>query len=370
MNRSDLVPQHILSLPVYRPPEIPKHVLSKIGKDGFIHLENNEISEGPGEAPIKELIGQCEMLNRYPDPTLSKLRTSLSDSLGLDGDWLHFGAGIEEILTHITRAFIDENDEVLISEGTFPLYTNYCRIQRAKQIMVPLKNGHYDLAEFKRLASSRTRIIFLCNPNNPTGTAFSRKEFESFLVDLPAEPIIVLDEAYYEFTDRNRIPNGIDYLSIIPNLILLRTLSKAYGLARLRIGYSIQNPDLGQFLRRLAPLYSINGFAEAVGAAAILDQGHLQRTVQSTIERRSHLERELTLRGYKFFPSEANFLCIATPKPARDLANLLMENGVLVCPLSAFGLSNHIRVTIGKPEEHHVFLRLLDEVMNHSKPGT
>jgi len=362
MDRSSLVPPHHHSIPAYRPPPIPAHILGKFGEDGLVRLENNETPFGPSNRAVEELHKGIRFAHRYPESSLSLLRDTLSGFLEVDSAWLHFGSGIEEILTHISRAFLSEGDEVVLASGTFPLYTNYNKIQQARECVVELRDYHYDLKAMREKIGEQTKLVYLCNPNNPTGTGISRDEFEEFIEDLPKDLILVLDEAYFEFTDQQRLPDGMRYFSKVPNLIVLRTLSKAYGLARLRIGYSVQHPDLSQHLLRMTPLYSVNGLAQAAASAAIQDQDYLKDCVRKILEQRDFLAGELESRQVSFCPSEANFLCFFTQLDARKLALGLMEEGVLVCPLNAFGLSQGIRLTVGTEQENQRFLEALDRV--------
>ena len=364
MSSSSLVPEHQLAIPVYRPAAIPERILQKFKSQGFVHLESNENPFGASPRVLEAINWSAKRVHRYPDSSLQRLRAALSNETGMEPDWIHLGSGIEEILGHISKAFVAPGDEIVLSSGTFPIYTNNNQFQQAKEVFVDLRDYHYDLPAIKDRITAKTKLVFLCNPNNPTGTAFDTEEFESFLQGLSPDLVLIMDEAYFEFTDQSRIPNSVEYFAKVSNLIVLRTFSKAYSLASLRIGYSIQRPELTHHLLRAQPLYSVNGFVEEAALAALEDQQHLRTCVQTILQQRTQMEGELKNRGLSVCPSEANFLCFLTHMDARELCAQLQEHGVLVCPLGAFGIPNGIRVTIGTPEENRRFLEAMDAVLH------
>ena len=311
-----------------------------------------------------------KVINRYSISNQEDLRTDLAKFYNLDRDWIHLGAGIEEILTHISRAFLVDDDVVILSEQTFPLYAVNNQLQSAIQYFVELNDLSYNLDGFAAKIEEVAvppRMVYLCNPNNPTGTIFDRDSFERLIQKIPRDCIVVLDEAYYEYVRDPEFPDGVTYLDRIPRLIVTRTFSKAYGLAGLRIGYSMQHPDLTKILQKLKPLHSINNLAENCARVALNDQEHLRKVLRYCHGELNFLESQLQQKGFygvEVLRSEANFLICKLPIDSSVVSGRLMQNyGIFVAPLGGFGLNQWIRVSPGTRAENKKFLDGLKTIL-------
>ena len=368
----DLAPPSLDKIQPYKPKSISESVVVEFNSSGGLHnLAANENPLGVSPKVLEILVNELPTkLHRYSISNQEDLRTDLAKFYDIDSDWIHLGAGIEEILTHISRVFISNHDDVILSEQTFPLYKVNNQLQGAMQHFVGLKKLTYDLDGFMNKIEEipgAPRLIYLCNPNNPTGTIFNTKSFEKLLNRIPQECIVILDEAYYEYVRDKEFPSGVNYLERIPRLIVTRTFSKAYGLAGLRVGYSIQHPDITKLLQKLKPLHSINNLAEICARVALSDQEHLCEVVQHCHNELDFLESQLlqfntfeieVLRG------EANFLICKLPLDASLFSSKLMRDfGLLVAPLNGFGLSQWIRISPGLRSQNKRFLDGLKKIL-------
>tara|TARA_B100000674_G_C37905204_1_gene945806 strand:+ start:386 stop:1513 length:1128 start_codon:yes stop_codon:yes gene_type:complete len=361
----DLASSALDKIHPYRPKSISENIQARFtSMGGLCNLAANENPIGASPLVLEALQQDLkQVVNRYSLSNQEDLRTDLAKFHNLDRDWIHLGAGIEEILTHISRAFLVNNDEVILSEQTFPLYAVNNQLQGATQHFVELNDLSYNLAGFSAKMEEITappRMIYLCNPNNPTGTIFDRDSFERLIQQVPQDCILVLDEAYYEYVRDTEFPDGVTYLNRIPRLIVTRTFSKAYGLAGLRIGYSMQHPDITKILQKLKPLHSINNLAEKCARIALSDQEHLEKVVQYCHVELDFLERclkQTIFKRVKVLRSEANFLICELPIDSNSVAVRLMnECGIFVAPLGGFGLNQWIRVSPGTRSQNEKFL--------------
>jgi histidinol-phosphate aminotransferase len=216
----------------------------------------------------------------------------------------------------------------------------------------------------RKAVSDRTRLLFIANPNNPTGTWLGRTEMEAFLADLPAHVIVVLDEAYFEFVQEPDYPDGAKWLDRIPNLIVARTFSKAYGLAGLRVGYGLSSPAIADVLNRVRQPFNVNSVALAAAAAALEDREHVLRTVRVNAEGMRQLTDGLRRLGFDYIPSVGNFVCVELGRPAMPVYEALLREGVIVRPVANYGMPNHLRITVGLVEENERFLAALAKVLS------
>ncbi|PCJ17615.1 MAG: histidinol-phosphate transaminase [Candidatus Cloacimonadota bacterium] len=365
MTEKKLSPNYYQNIPVYRPKGIPQKILQKFGINGLINLASNENPLGPSP---KALLIMQEALKKsflYPEPLLKKLSKSLSDKLNIPENYLHFGNGIEEILVHLSNAFIHSGDHVVLSNMTFPLYSNNNKFRQANESIVPLdSNFIYDLKAIKKEITTETKLVYLCNSNNPTGTYFTKEALDKFLLSLPEDLIVIYDEAYFEYADAPDYPDGMDYLKKHKNFIITRTFSKFYALAGLRVGYSIQRPKLTECLDHVKSLYSNNFIGEVGAIESLKDQSHTQKTKQMNIEGKAQFLKELNSFDIKIHPTQANFFMIQTSLDALDLSSQLLNQGIIVCPLTTFGIKDAIRVTIGTSKENEFFFQSLKKVLS------
>lgn len=371
----ELLSDEIEQIKPYSPKSLTEDfVLKFTANGGLVNLAANECPHGMSTKVMEVLAANgTQKINRYSISNQEDLKKDLAEFYNLEPSWIHLGAGIEEILTHLSRAFLLEGDVVLLSECTFPLYYINNSLQRACQYQIPIKNLGYDLNAFtNKLKSLKSppRMIYLCNPNNPTGTIFNIKEFEALVSFIPQESLLILDEAYFEYILSEDCPDGRNYLERIPRLIVTRTFSKAYGLAGLRIGYSLQAPEITNALQKFKPLHSINNIAEMCAREALRDQVHLKNVVSLCTEEKNFLVNrldEMNLVGVETHHTQANFILISTPFNSLEVSQrLLTDFGIIVAPLDGFGLVGKLRVSPGTREQNILFLNALAQVLKES----
>lgn len=354
-----LVPPYIESLEPYVPGKHAAELQKEFGLTRIIKLASNENPFGPSPIAIKELQQYYTELNIYPNGGL-ELRQILAERFHLKLGNVVAGSGSEGIMSNIIRAFLCDEDEVLTSEGTFIGFYVLARSRGTRLVTVPLKNYHFDLQAIADRITEHTKIIYLANPNNPTGTIFTKAEFDRFWRRVPDHVLIILDEAYFEYARTNRdYPDSMNYR--YDNVITLRTFSKAYGLAGIRIGYGFAHDQLiGNLLKVKLP-FEPSTLAQAAGIGALRDTEFLHKTLEANEAGKKFLGEGLMTFGLSHIPTEANFFCVPfeDEEAALGLYNALLRQGIIVRPLRAFGLPNCLRITIGTPEQNEFLLERL-----------
>lgn len=355
-----LVPPHVESLVPYQPGRPADDLRREFGLDRFIHLASNENPSSPPASVVAAIEGACRQLNRYPDMGGTSLRRALAARYNVRVDNVAIGSGSESIMANIIRAFLHGDDEVITSEGTFIGFYVLIKAQGVKLNLVPLKDYRFDLGAIAQAITDRTKIIYLCNPNNPTGTIFTRQEFDDFIKCVPEHVLVILDEAYYEFTmDLPEFPDSMSYR--YDNVLTLRTFSKAYAMAGLRLGYGLGHDYLIGYVNRIKLPFEPNSLAQAAGLAALSDSEFLESTLSNNREGKSRLVAEFSRLGLRQVPSSANFvmLDLETEERVSRIHQSLLRQGVAVRPLKAFGLPHCLRVTVGFPDEIDQFVAAL-----------
>jgi histidinol-phosphate aminotransferase len=354
-----LVPPYIESLEPYSPGKQAAELLKEFGLTRVVKLASNENPFGPSPFAIKELQQYYTELNIYPNGGLD-LRKVLAERFQLKLGNVVVGSGSEGIMSNIIRAFLCDEDEVLTSDGTFIGFYVLARSRGTELVTVPLKNYRFDLQAIADRITTHTKIIYLANPNNPTGTIFTKAEFDRFWRRVPDHVLIILDEAYFEYARTNReYPDSMNYR--YDNVITLRTFSKAYGLAGIRIGYGFAHDALiGNLLKVKLP-FEPSTLAQAAGIGAFRDIEFLQKTIEANEAGKKFLWEHLITLGLSPIPTEANFYCVPfeNEEVALGLYNALLRHGVIVRPLRAFGLPQCLRITIGTPEQNEFLLERL-----------
>jgi histidinol-phosphate aminotransferase len=365
-----LVADHILQLKPYSPGKPIEEVEREYGISECVKLASNENPLGPSPKALEAIAQALPQLHLYPDGSGFYLRRALAERMGLDPAMFFFGNGSNEIIELLIRTFLSHpGTNAVTSECTFVVYRLIMqgagRDFRASK-MTP--DHRYDLPAMLELVDENTRLVFIANPNNPTGTYVTEKELSDFCGELDRRfgeegPIVVLDEAYKEYVSAEDYPEGVDWLERRPRTILLRTFSKAYGLAGIRIGYGMASPDIWELVNRLRQPFNINNLSLVAAMAALEDTGHLEKSVALNREGMALLTRELTARGLGVTPSQTNFLLVDFHRDASELYIDLLRRGVIVRPMTPYGLSHCARVTIGLPDENTRLLAALDEVL-------
>jgi histidinol-phosphate aminotransferase len=357
------VADYITGLKAYVPGKPIEELERELGITDSVKLASNENPIGPSPEAIEAIKGALKDLNRYPDGYSYRLRQRLAEKLGVKNNEIVFGNGSNEIIELLARTFLRKGDEVIMPAPSFLMYEIMVQAVGASPVKVPLKELSVDLARMEAAISENTRMVFVNNPNNPTGTVVTREAFESFLKSIPSGIIVVVDEAYIEFVRHTDCPQGLDYLTHDNIVVTLRTFSKAYGLAGLRIGYGVMKEEIAGYMNRVRQPFNTNSLAQIGALAALNDQTFFENTIQMVHEEMDLLYGKVGELGLRFFPSEANFFLIDVKQDARKVFDLMLRKGVIVRAMTAYGYPNYLRVNIGLPEENRRFVNALQGVL-------
>ena len=349
----------VRGLGTYKPGTPIEEVKRTLKLSSVIKLASNENALGPSPKAIAALRGEVASLHRYPDSTCRGLRRRLAKKLRVDPASLIFGNGSDELIVLALRAFVDPGDEVVVASPTFLIYELQAKACGASVVVVPLREFRYDLAAMKAAVTPHTKLVFIANPDNPTGTYVTKRELGAFLRDLPGQTLVFMDEAYHEFVEAPDYPQTIPLMPRY-SLIVTRSFSKAYGLAGLRVGYGVAQPPLIAAMEAVREPFNVNSLAQAAAAAALDDAAFLSRTRRMLAEGRTYLTRELDRLKLRYVPSAANFLLLQLGPRAGEIAAALLARGVIVREMSAWKLSGCLRVTIGTMAENRQFIRALN----------
>lgn len=319
----------------------------------------NENPLGPSEKALEAGRGALLQAHRYPDPDCRSLRRALADLHGVSEQQIFVGSGSTQVIELLVRTFVGPGQTVVSGWPTFAAYRLAAQVEGREFLGAPLRRGRVDLAAMAAMVDSRAKLVFLANPNNPTGTHVGLKELAVFLKRVPPETIVVIDEAYADFVEAEDYPQAIhDLLPGHQRLVVLRTFSKVYGLAGLRIGYGVMAPSLVRHLELVRPAYSVSAVAEAAALAALEDCSHVDRSRRLVLRERQILLDGLRRLGLRPFPSEANFVCV--PGLPRDVGSRLEAEGIVVRQLNGYGMSDSVRITVGAPEANRRCLSRLE----------
>ncbi|NRA08298.1 MAG: histidinol-phosphate transaminase [Myxococcales bacterium] len=360
MALKDCVKPWVLELEPYQPGKPPEELERELGVENAIKLASNESPIGPSPRAMEAVRKTLTGVHRYPDGASFALRSALAQRLGVKGEQLVFGAGADEILELLAKAFLGPGDQAVYAWPSFAMYPIVTQGMGAQAVPVPLRGDLvHDLDAMRAAVVPETRVVFVCNPNNPTGTSVGAAEFESFVSALPEHVILAVDEAYVEFVRRPDFPDSLAWLSERPGTLVMRTFSKIFGLAGLRIGYGVADPELAGYLNRVRHPFNVNRLAEAAALAALDDDAHAERARRVNAEGVSYLTRELQGLGVEVWPTDANFVLART---GADLPGRLLREGVIVRPLAGFGMPEHARISVGLPEENERLVKTLREL--------
>jgi histidinol-phosphate aminotransferase len=329
----------------------------ELGIEGSIKLASNESPLGPSRRVVEAILAEAESLNRYPDDSCFHLRAALAKRLGVAPEELCFATGSDGILELLAKCFLAPGDEALFPWPSFAMYPIATKGAGATPVQVKLDEDlRADVDGLLAAVTPKTRVLFLANPNNPTGTSLGAAAFARLVKELPENVILVADEAYFEFVRRDDFPDTLAALAERPTLVSLRTFSKAYALAGLRVGYAIASAELVSYLERARHPFIVNSLAQVAALAALHDRDHLDRIRRVTHAGLAQLEAGLAKLGLRYAASDANFICIEVGAGADALQDRLLRHGLITRPLGGFGLTTHLRVSVGTPEENERFL--------------
>lgn len=352
----------VAALSPYQPGKPVEELQRELGLDNIVKLASNENPLGCS-SNVKQAIAHFDEYSRYPDGNAFTLKNKLANLHSVGTDQITIGNGSNEILELIARAILTPEHNVIFSEHAFAVYPLVTQAIGATAITCPAKDWGNDLDGIINLVNDQTRIIFIANPNNPTGTWFGHDDFVNFIKRVPTNVIIVLDEAYFEYADKNDFPKALELLKDYPNLIISRTFSKAYGLASLRIGYAITHKDVADLLNRVRQPFNSNAIAMLAAEVALDDQAFIQQSVELNIQGMQQLSSAFDSMGLHFIPSMGNFLSVNLQQPGMDVYQALLKRGVIVRPVANYAMPDFIRVTIGLEEENQYFINTLSEVL-------
>jgi len=354
------VAPNISSLVPYPPGKPIEELEREYGISGSIKLASNENAWGPSPRAVEAIRGALQNLHRYPDGSCYYLTRSLGDKIGVKKEEIVCGNGSNELIGLLITAFLQPGEEVITSHPTFLMYQKLVQVQGGRNKVVELGAAmHHDLEAILRAVSPQTRMVFLDNPNNPTGTIVDRDDFASFMAQLPRDVIVVLDEAYVDFMDPELRIDVLSYIRDKKPVAALRTFSKAYGLSGLRLGYGIMHGEMASYLNRVRQPFNVNSLAQAGGLAALADEEHYRMTLEKSRTGIAWLREQVAKLGCRPMATQTNFFLIDVKGDAGKLYEHMLHQGVIIRPMQAYGFPNYIRITVGRAEENRRFIRSL-----------
>jgi histidinol-phosphate aminotransferase len=360
----ELIPDYIQGLPAYVPGKPVEEVEQEL-KIHAVKLASNENPLGPSPKAMEAARHALGEANWYPDGGSKRLREVLAARNGVRFEEVFVGLGSSEIIDLASRVLLRPGLDGITSEGSFTLFAIAIRASGGNLIQTRMKNFAFDLDAIAAAVTPQTRVIYIANPNNPTGTAFGHDEFAAFLKKVPGDVLVVLDEAYHEYAERQDLPHAIALFREYNNILTLRTFSKVYGLAGLRIGYGIGHPTLVAEMNKLRTPFNVTSVGQAAALAALDDTEHVRRSVEANRAERRRLFLELTKLHLSPVPSETNFLFIPLGAWAKSLCEELLHEGVIVRPLGWMGFPEAIRISVGSPAENTKLLGALSQALPH-----
>lgn len=368
MDWSSRVRDAVRKLKPYVPGKPVEEVQRELGLTKVIKLASNENPIGPSPKAIEAAAKILPEAHRYPDDSYFRLREKIASVYNVPPEWVLLGRGSDEILLHVVQTFVEPEDEVIFSTPSFVMYEILSTLMGGVCIKVPLRDYTHDVRGLLDAISERTKIVFIDNPNNPAGTILREREVRSFLDEIPEGVIVVLDEAYKEFVESHDYPDSLSYVREGYPVIVLRTFSKAYGLAGLRIGYGFAQGEIARNLLKVREPFNVSSVAAAAAEAALDDVEFLERVRKTVWTSKRLMYRGLERLGLKYVPTEANFVLIDVERPAKEVADALLRKGIIVRPCEPFGLPTHLRVDLGTPETVEQFVTALGEVLFQALP--
>jgi histidinol-phosphate aminotransferase len=357
-----LVTPGVRGLKPYPPGKPIDELEREYGVRQAIKLASNENPLGPSPAALEAAHAALTDIARYPDGGGFALKRALAAKHGVGPDQITLGNGSSDIIEFAARTFVGPGDEVIFSQHAFAIYPLITQAIGGRAVVAPARAWGHDLNAMAQALTPRTKLVFITNPNNPTGTWIGRRALRAFLEQLPAHVMALLDEAYFEYVREPDYPDGIAWIKDFPNLVVTRTFSKVYGLAGLRVGYGVSSAVVADLLNRVRPPFNVNSIALAAAGAALKDGAHVERAVALNQEGMRQLTLAFGELGLGMIPSVGNFVCVDLGRPAAPVYESLLRQGVIVRPVANYGMPNHLRVTVGLPEENQRFIKALEKV--------
>ena len=357
------IPTDILNIKPYVPGKPVEEVQRELGISKVTKMASNENPLGPSPKAVQAIRDHAAKAHLYPDGGCYYLKRYLASHLGVEPHSIIVGNGSDEIVSIVTRVFIHKGDEAIMGDPSFLMYKIDTQLSQGKVICVPLKEFTIDASAMIKALTPKTKLIFISNPNNPTGTTVNRYQMQHIIERVPSGVLIVCDEAYYEYVDDLEYPDTLSWIKEGKNIIVLRTFSKIYGLAGLRIGYGIARKGIVSILNRARPPFNVNTLAQVAARASLQDREQLVRSKRVIREAKVFLYKQLGNLKVPFVPSQANFILIKTGEKTRELIHTLLRKGIILRDMQVYNLPHYIRLTIGRQEDNEIFIRELQNVL-------
>lgn len=365
-----LAAKGVQSLKPYLPGKPIEELERELGVTNTLKLASNENTMGPSPLAIAAMQKAIQEVDLYPDGNGFALKQKISEKFEVDLDQITLGNGSNDVLDMVARTFLCEGREAVFSEYAFAVYPISTQaVGATARIAKALDADHdenpygHDLKAMKILINNNTSVIFIANPNNPTGTWLKSHELKQFLSDVPERIIVVVDEAYFEYVEASEYPNTMAWLDEFPNLIVSRTFAKAYGLAGLRVGYAVSHPQIADLLNRVRHPFNVNTVSINAAAAALDDEAHLKKCVEMNTKGIKFWRAACQYRGLEYIPTVGNFITVDFEQDAMPIYEALLREAVIVRPIANYGLPNHLRISISTPEDNQRCLDALDKVL-------
>ncbi len=360
----EIVLPQLLTLAPYPAGKPISELERELGLKNIIKLASNENPFGPSPLAIKALSRELTNIFRYPDGNCYELKKKLSEKFHLKPENFIIGNGSNEIIELLIRAFVKDGDEVIMADPSFIVYRTVTIVSGGKPIFIKLKDFEFNLDAMYDAINKKTRMVIIDNPNNPTGVIVKKQKLDSFVKSLPESVILVLDEAYREFVLDDDYPGELDYIANGKAVVVLRTFSKAYGLAGLRIGYGITDESITEYLNRLRQPFNVNFAAQIAATAALDDEEHLRKTIENNREGMNFITKSMSALGLRYIPSHSNFVLVELPMDADVMYKEMLKRGIILRSMKGYGLPNYIRITIGLPEDNRRVVREFESILS------
>lgn len=362
-NISDLVRDSIKQITPYSPGKSSREVKEELGLAEVVKLASNENPLGPSAGTVKAMQQAAAEVYFYPDPLCQDLTAALAEKWDLDPAGILVGRGSDEIIHMMGLAFVNPGEEIIYSDPWFALYPITAALMDAQAVTIPHRDFTHDLQAMAAAITDRTKLVFISNPYNPTGTIVTAPQVAEFMDAIPDHVIVGFDEAYYEYVDDPDYPNCLDYVREERKAVVLRTFSKAYGLAGLRIGYGLAPPELARALKQVREPFNVSGISQVAALASLADSDQVQRSFQLVQDGKQYLYEQFEQMGLEYVLTQANFIFVDVGIDSRKCFDELMRRGVTVRTGDIFGTPTHIRVTIGTMEQNRKFIEALRDVL-------
>ncbi len=355
--------ESIKDLVPYVPGKPVEELERELGIKGSVKLASNENPLGTSPLALSAIKESVSNINRYPDGDSFYLKHKIAEKLGVKKENIILGNGSNEVIEIVARTYLTPDDEAIYANHAFIVYPIVTQSIGAKAVISPMKDLTHDLNDIYSKITDKTKIIFIANPNNPTGTIVKKNELRQFLKDVPQNVIVLMDEAYFEYVDDTDYPDTLEYHDIREGLITVRTFSKIYGLAGLRVGYGIASEKIVSYLNRVREPFNVNSLAQTAALAALDDDLHVQKSKELNSSEMRYLEDELSGIGLQFTKSYTNFILVNLKKDPTEIYNKLLNKGVITRPVGGYGLKTHLRVSVGLHAENKRFVDSLRKIV-------